>query len=140
MKSATLKRLAQTMAFVLGLVTVAGVIALGGCEKSNTNREATSAPVSQIRTSTSNETLAVDTPKGHFELHPDGSLRTSLAGSNGQLTLDDRNSTQPLTIVSEGKTLSPAQFDLTHAQISEATGKLGPLGKTGAVSGLTPPT
>ena len=135
MKSATLKRLVQTMAFVLGLVTVAGVVALGGCEKSNTNREATSAPVSQIRTSTSNETLTVDTPKGHFELHPDGSLRTSLAGSNGQLTLDDRNSTRPLTIVSEGKALSPAQFDLTQAQISEATGKLGPLGKTVRVSG-----
>jgi len=87
------------------------------------------ARTSVVKVAASAESVTISTPAAQFALLPNGYLRTSLLRDGKQLTLD---STDP------GGDYRDATFDLASAKVTEATGKLGTLGKTVRLTGKKP--
>jgi len=80
--------------------------------------------------------LVVSTRSAEYRLYSNGYVHASLLRDGKVLTLDDGAGPSPGNAVTlGGNELADFSFDLEHAKISEASGRLGPLGKQIQVSG-----
>ncbi len=102
-----------------------------GCKSSSPTADVAPArkPQSAIATSVDPTGFRVSTPAAEFLLNSSGYLRASLK-SNGQLlTLDDPQNQSGQQVTSGTDEESDFVLDLANAKVSDAAGKLGPLGK-----------
>jgi alpha-galactosidase len=111
-----------------------GILALAGCNKKSTVAENSSH--SAIRIASSGGGLVMSTPSAEFRLYSNGYLQANLLRDGKALTLDDGAGPSAANSVTQGKQeLSDFTFDLDHAKISEASGRLGSPGTKVEVAG-----
>jgi alpha-galactosidase len=128
------------------LLTVAAVLLCStGCTQERERPAQAQPAASSIRVSTASDGIHIDTKNAEFVLNPSGYLRASLRGATGTASLDqpDTDAGQEVVIASHKGDGRDFKFDIEHAAISEASGKLGRTGKhieisgSGATSGLS---
>ena len=78
--------------------------------------------------------IVVQTGTAEFDILPSGYVRAYLVNGSSRLTLDEPAGGGGY-IVSAGKPVRDFSLDLSHAQVTEARGKLGPLGKRVVING-----
>ena len=122
---------------LLAISTV--LLYMAGCQKAKAPETAAPAK-SAITVNASAQSVVIHTPSAEFELSPSGELHGALRGSNGTQTLDATPAGSGQTVTVGGKAVSGVALDLANAKVSEATGKLGSLGKHIEVSGKIPGT
>jgi len=102
------------------------------------------APRSAVSvTSSSGGPLIVRTGTAEFRLYPTGYVQAGLLQGGEFLTLDDPHAeaiSGMNTLVSTGKEFHDFVFDLDRAKISEASGRLGRVGKRVEISGKSSST
>src|SRR5262245_23510819 len=117
------------------LVLLGAMASLAACNKKTNITDNSSQSIVRVASPAAGP-LIVSTPSAEFRLYPNGYLKASLLRDGKALTLDDGAGPGPGNSVAQGnKELSDFSFDLDHAKISEASGRLGPLGKQIQVSG-----
>jgi alpha-galactosidase len=118
-------------------------LSASGCQKHN---EAVPGPAephakSAIEVRVSPENILILTPAANFTLAPDGGLGAALQENGKSLTLDARSPRTAQIVTISKKNHVGAELDLAHAQVQEATGKLGERGKkidvVGKISGTS---
>jgi len=117
------------------------LICAPGCRKNeDTPAVSVSAGKSAVEVTTSAKGISVRTPDAEFLLAPTGALTASLAKSGTPASLDaaDLDSGQIVSVAK--KEYRGVALDLAQAQVGEAPGKLGKLGKQINVSGKIPGT
>jgi alpha-galactosidase len=85
--------------------------------------------------------VIIQTPSAEFRVHPSGYIQTFLRRQNGDLTLDDPASGPGGAgsyLVSGDGRISNFVFDFGQSIISDARGKIGPLGKRIEMPARTP--
>jgi alpha-galactosidase len=103
------------------------------------------AKASDIRVQTGSDTIEIKTETAKFVLNSSGYLRAGLENAKGEVTIDDpgNEAGQEVSLASSKDAVGDFVFDLAHAAVSEASGKLGSTGKhvevtgSSAASGLT---
>ncbi|MBS1851182.1 MAG: alpha-galactosidase [Acidobacteria bacterium] len=115
--------MAQTCGFFL-----LGILLLTSCQKAP---KPTVAPVprSSIQVTVQADGVSVVSSAAEFVLSSSGYLSAKLRKNGAYLTLDDAQAGGGQKIVVGGKAISDFVLDLSHAQVREATGKLGKTGK-----------
>ena len=103
-------------------------------------RRETPSASSSIQVTTGVDGLHVQSPSAEFILSSSGYLTANLLQRGAKLTLDDSGQNHGQHITLAGKEVSDFAFDLTHAQVREATGKLGKLGSHIEVKGKSAST
>jgi len=115
---------------------------LVGCARQNESHS--SAPVavanSAVRVRASNESLIVLTPSAEFKLASSGALSAALIKDGSTFTLDAKASTEGQTVSFSKKSYSAVVLDTAKAEVNDASGKLGSLGKHINVAGKIPGT
>lgn len=106
---------------VLAVSCLALSLSLGCSRKGNV---APAPKASAVKVTVTDQMVKLETPNSSFTLLPDGYLRASLMQDGKQLTLDSAAGEE-----------SGDVFDLAQAQVTDATGKLGTLGKRLQVKG-----
>jgi alpha-galactosidase len=135
-------RVGSFAARVAGMILLALCPLLAGCGKETESHSTAPLVVgkSAIDVKASSDGLTVLTPSAEFTLTPSGTLSAALLKDGGEVTLDDKASTVGQTIsLSEGKH-SALLLATAKAEVTEATGKLGGLGKRINVAGKVPGT
>ncbi len=124
------------------LFTGAWLLQLSGCQKKEESRVAPSAAPreSAIRVNQAGDGIHVQTPAAEFVLSSTGYLTAILAGNGKKLTLDDPANESGQVITVAHKEVTDIALDVAHAQIKEAQGKLGKLGKQIEVRGTSAST
>lgn len=110
----------------------AGSLAFISCHSANPSAPAErTQPVSTVTvTRNPGEPVVFKTPAAEFDVLSSGYIQAYLLKNGKRLTLDDPASTGSVeTVQADGKTISDFTFDLEHAKVSDAEGKLGPRGK-----------
>ena len=82
----------------------------------------------------------MNTPTAEFRILPSGYLRGYLKLNGRELTMDDpqgKGSNDPDYVVIDGKEIRDFGMDLAHAQIADATHRLGQLGKRIEIKGVS---
>jgi alpha-galactosidase len=123
----------------LFILTVATLLAIAGCQKSRTAPAATK-PRSAISVSVQSDGISVNTPTAEFRILPSGYLRGYLKLNGRELTMDDpqgKGSNDPDYLVIDGKETRDFEMDLAHAQIADATHRLGQSGKRIEIKGAS---
>jgi alpha-galactosidase len=123
----------------LFILTVASLLAIAGCQKSHTLPAATK-PRSAISVSVQADGILFNTPTAEFRILPSGYLRGYLKLNGRELTMDDpqgQGSNDPDYVVIDGKEIRDFEMDLAHAQITDATHRLGQLGKRIEIKGVS---
>jgi len=123
-----------TILFAASVVCL--VLALGCTHKTP---ELNSESVSQIQITTSGF-LIMRTPAAEFRFHPNGSMEASLLRGGDTATLDDPQAAASNAVTIEGKEISDFSFDIDHAKISPASGRLGSAGKKIEIPGKSTST
>jgi alpha-galactosidase len=127
---------------VLSVLLTAVLLQCAGCK--NKEAQPSSAPVtaqtSAITVSTEADGIHVHTPTAEFLLKPSGYLQASLKSEGKMLTLDDPEREAGQQVIAGHAEVSDFVFDLTHAKVADATGKLGRLGKHLDVPGTSAST
>ncbi len=127
---------------VVAVVAVTAVLTvLEGCQRSGTTAPAASAPktapVSTVEVAVNAAgPLVIKTAVSEFDLTPRGYVQAFLIRDGQRLTLDDPAADAPgggATV--GGKRVRDFSFDLSKPIVSQATGKLGPLGQRIDVTG-----
>jgi alpha-galactosidase len=97
-----------------------------GCNRTReTPASAPQTPASTISVNVNGaNSLIIKSSAAQFDLRPDGYITASLLDNSGQTTLDD-----------PGPAASAITYDLAHATVTDAKGKLGPAGKRVEVTG-----
>src|SRR3984957_15129397 len=122
--------------FILAVTTA---LAITGCQKTRT-LPAAPKPQSAISVSVQSDGISVDTPTARFRILPSGYLRSYLKLNGRELTMDDpqgKGSNDPDYVVVDGKEIRDFEMDLAHAQIADATHRLGQLGKRIDMKGVS---
>ena len=114
------------------------LIALMACTRKETAPKADVGSGSRIQiTSVNSGPLVIRTASAEFRFYPDGYLQAGLLRGSETLTLDDPPQTasgsSSLTI--GGKEISDFAFDVEHAKIDAASGRLGSIGKKVEITG-----
>ena len=127
-------------------VLLAALLQSAGCKSNEPQTQPTAnAPAAQtsaITVSTDGEGIHIDTPAAEFLLRPSGYLQASLKNEGKILTLDDPGNEAGQQVIAGRAEVRDLVFDLGHAKVGDAKGKLGHLGKqvdipgTSASSGL----
>jgi len=123
----------------LFILTVATLLAITGCQKTHT-LPAAPKPQSAISVSVQADGISVNTPTAEFRILPSGYLRGYLKLNGRELTMDDpqsKGSNDPDYVVIDGKETRDFEMDLAHAQIADATHRLGQLGKRIEIKGAS---
>jgi alpha-galactosidase len=130
-------------AFVAVLVSFTGLFLLNvvGCQK-NTAPNSAQTPIakSAVAVQTSATGIAIHTPTAEFQLLPNGALTASLRRGQSKLSLDSDALDSAQSISVSGKEITGLTLNLANAEVKDATGKLGNLGKQINVSGKIPGT
>jgi len=114
-------------------------VSLAGCQKKETGAPAQRAAAkSAVVVNVSSAGITASTPTAEFRLAPSGALTASLLGSGESLDGKPLDISQVISI--SKKEHSGVAFDLATAQVRDATGKLGALGKRIEVTGKIPAT
>ena len=112
---------------------------LFGCQNKEKSPAAPAA-TSVIKVSTTSAGVEISTPTTKFVLSPSGALTAVLQKNGTSLTLENAGQ-QPAQIISVAKKqYSGVQLGLSHADVRDASGKLGSLGKQVSVKGEIPGT
>jgi alpha-galactosidase len=125
-------------AFVAVLVSFTGLflVNVAGCQKgAQPNSSQTPAAKSAITVRISGAAIAIHTPAADFELMPNGVTTASLRQGQSKLSLDADSPDSAQSISISGKEVLGVSLDLANADVKDATGKLGTLGKQINVSG-----
>jgi len=124
------------------ICAVLGLTLFAGCEKQKTSPSSVSSapPKSAVEVTPSVNEILVRTPSTQFTLSSNGALTAALCKDGSTITLDVPSSSATQNVAIAKKQFPGAVLDLTTAQISEATGKLGALGKQVKVNGKVPGT
>ncbi len=124
----------------LAMLLAAGLVQCAGCK----NKEGTAASVavetSAIIVSTESDGIHMHTPAAEFLLRPSGYLQASLQSAGQMLSLEDPGKEAGQQLIAGSAEVRDLIFDLTHAKVAEATGKLGRLGKHLDVPGTSAST
>jgi len=110
------------------------------CQKPSAVQPPPSAQQSAISVSTQPVGISIETPNAKFQILRSGYLRGYLKRDGRELTIDDPQSNAPADpefVVADGKELRDFELDFTRAQISDASHRLGPLGKRIVVQGVS---
>jgi len=130
------RRFASKWLFAL---TVTTLLAITGCQKSHTP-SAAAKPQSAISVTVQSDGISVNTPTAEFRILPSGYLCGFLKLNGRELTMDDpqgKGSSDPDYVVIDGKEIRDFEMDLAHAQIANATHRLGQLGKRIEIKGAS---
>ena len=108
----------------------AALVVLFGCQKKPTpsSSEVQQTAGSNIRV-IPGDSLRVQTSTAEFLLFPNGYLKASLAGRNALSTLDDPGTEPGQLLTVAHHPVSDFLLDIAHAQIGDAQGKLGRIGR-----------
>jgi alpha-galactosidase len=123
------------------LAAVIVCLSVIGCQKEKaTTTDSPIAAKSAVVVKVSSESITVSTPSAEFRLAPSGALTAALVGTNGANSLEDKSLDFSQIVSSLKKERSGVLLDLTQAQVHDASGKLGALGKHISISGTIPET
>jgi alpha-galactosidase len=121
-----------------GAVCIAVLLTLfvgSSCTQKKPAPQATPAKkVSSIQVESAPNALRIGGSRAQFLISPSGFVRANLLQDGKSLTLDDSGEGPASMIQIDGHDLDKFDFDLAHAKVSDATGKLGGLGKKVEVS------
>jgi alpha-galactosidase len=123
----------------LFIPTVIALLAIAGCQKSHTPPVAPK-PQSAMSISVQSDGISVNTTTAEFRILPSGYLRGYLKLNGRELTMDDpqsKGSNDPDYVVIDGEETRDFEMDLAHAQIADATHRLGQLGKRIEIKGAS---
>ncbi len=111
-----------------------------GCQKSaNVNSsQTTSSAKSSIGVQVSAGVIAIHTSTADFQLMPNGALAASIHQGEHKFSLDANSLDSSQSISVSGKEHPDLILDLAKAEVKDATGKLGNLGKQIDVPGKIP--
>lgn len=134
-------RAIRPLAFLL--LTGAMLLQLSGCKQEKL--QPAPANASTIRVQTGSNTIEIMTETAQFILNSSGYLQASLTNAKGEVTLDEPSDEagQEVRLANRKDAAGDFVFDVAHAGVSEASGKLGSTGKhievtgTSAASGLS---
>jgi len=84
---------------------------------------------------TSSGPLVMRTPVTEFRFNTNGSLQASLLRGSETITIDDLQNAGSNSVTISDKEVSDFSFDVEHAKVSPASGRLGSLGKQIEISG-----
>ena len=130
---------------VCGAFVTLGAIAflsLSGCQKKEASQSVQQpAPAkSVVAVKTSGAGITATTPAAEFRFAPSGVLTGSLLGNGANTSLDAQPPESSQIVSVSKKEHSGIAFDLASAEVRDATGKLGGLGKHIEVTGKVPDT
>jgi alpha-galactosidase len=123
----------------LFVFTIIVVLETAGCQKSHKVPE-TPGPQSAIAVSIQSDRISIKTPAARFQILPSGYLRGYLDSNGRELTLDDphgKGTGDANCVLIDGKEIRDFELDLSHAQISDSSHRLGPLGKRLEIKGAS---
>ena len=126
----------------LAMLLAAGLLQSAGCKNKEAQPAAgpAAAQTSATRVSTETDGIHVQTPVAEFLLGPSGYLQASLKSEGKMLTLEDPGNETGQQLIAGRAEVSDFVFDLAHANVRDATGKLGRLGKHIEVPGTSAST
>jgi alpha-galactosidase len=124
------------------LFLVCGFVFVTGCKKSEAPVAANKSEVakSTIEVTNSADGITVRTSTATFLLRPSGQLTSTLQKNGATVSLDGKTPDSAQAISIGKKEFSGVLLDTTRAQIRDAGGKLGPVGKQIEVTGKIPGT
>jgi alpha-galactosidase len=125
------------------VLAATGLVQLGSCQKKDapqTEVQAPAATVSAIVVSTAADGIHVQSPTAEFVLSATGYLKAGLGSGGKTLTLDEPGSESGQSLTVAHKDVGDLTLDPAHAQVTEAQGKLGKLGKHIEVRGASAST
>jgi alpha-galactosidase len=128
-------------AIVAVLVSFTGLFLLNvvGCQKSAApDSGKTPTAKSAVTVETAASAIVIHTPAADFKLLPNGGFTASLHQGESKLSLDSDLPDSAQSISVSGKEIPGLTLDLVNAEVKDATGKLGNLGKQINVSGKIP--
>ena len=123
-------------------VVASGLLLFEGCQNQKSSPPVASsvAAKSAIDVTASSQGIVVRTPTAEFTLSPSGALQAVLHKGGSNSTLDTRPAQAPQTVTLSKKNFPGVALETANAQVLEAAGKLGTLGKLINVSGKIPAT
>ncbi len=124
------------------LFAILAIGAAAGCQKSPPVSVA-AKPQSAISVAVRSDGIVIKTPTATFQILPTGYLRGYLRVDGRELTLDDpqgKGSDDGDSIVIGGKEIHDFEMDLAHANVSDASQRLGPLGRRIEIKGVSKST
>ncbi len=110
------------------------------CQKPSAVKPAASTQQSAISISNQPDGISIETPNAKFQILRSGYLRGYLKRDGRELTIDDPRSNGPADpdfVVLNGEELRDFELDFARAQISDASHRLGPLGKRIVIQGVS---
>ena len=112
-------------------VTGAWVLQLSGCQKKEESRgEQPTAPTeSAMQVNRAKDGIQVVTPVAEFVLNSNGRLTATLANNGRRLTLEDPAEESGQAITAGHREVKDIALNVAHAEVTDAQGKLGKLGK-----------
>jgi len=124
------------VASALGIVQLALVFAMGCAKTEQPQGANTAAPAkSAIEIKSSAEGVSARTATAEFDLTAAGILTAALQKNGAASSLDSKSIDSARAVAADGKEFRGAVLDVANAKVSEASGKLGRLGKRIEVSG-----
>jgi len=110
---------------------------LAGCGKQNERRSAAPVSVAEsaVEVRASDDGIVIRTPSAEFTLSRTGALCGVLIKDGTKLTLDDKSCEVGQTVSISKTSYSALALDTAKAEVREASGKLGSLGKQINVAG-----
>src|SRR5271168_5320910 len=110
---------------LLGLISC---LSVAGCQKKEESRAAFPVAKSTVAVKVSSESITVSTASAEFRLSPSGALTAARLGTEGATSLESKSPDFSQVVSSASKEHAGVLLDLVHAQVRDATGKLGALG------------
>jgi alpha-galactosidase len=111
-------------------------VCFAGCARKNTTQNTqTSPPVSQVHVILGADRILLGTRFAEFAVDPLGYVAAGLLAGTQKLSLDDAGSENAIDLIASGRHVRDIVFDLAHATISDAHGKLGTRGQRVEIPG-----
>jgi alpha-galactosidase len=124
---------------LLGSFLAVGCVAVGfGCNGQPSQTAGPgAAPKSAVEVAVGPDSVVITTREAVFRLRPSGTLSATLVSNGKSLDAAATDGTEQggVTLTASGKDLPGATLDLAHAEVRDASGKLGALGKTVVIHG-----
>ena len=116
-------------------LTLNMVAAFAACQKPETRSAETSTRASGIAVETQSDGIHLKTTQAEFLLTANGNLLAARRHADRTITLDEPESAPGIAVKRGKETIDDFVRDLSHAEVSDATGKLGKTGKHVEVKG-----